>query len=150
MDLDDRDAVADTCAGPQGTDTARRQARFTGLDVPDRPDRRRAGSAVPEKNIRAYAARQAVTDDVAGDEALLDAVPSDPWKIQLAQAGRQPRVDLGPVQGALARLGALDDFVQDIEDFVGFRVDPRITRSILANDGERTALAAPSAVQPRG
>ncbi|MET3484947.1 hypothetical protein [Methylobacterium sp. 1973] len=146
MDLDDRDAVVDTCAGPQGTDAARRQTRFAGLDVPDRPDRRCAGPAIPEKNIRASAAGQAVADDVAGDEALLDTVPADPGEIQRAQAGRQAGVDLEPVEEPLSRLGARDDVLQDIEDLIGLRIDPRITRSVLANDGGRPALSAPPTI----
>ncbi|WP_457107101.1 hypothetical protein [Methylobacterium sp. P5_C11] len=145
MDLDDGDAVVDTYAGPQGTDTARRQAHFTGLDVPDRPDRRRAGSAIPEKNIRPDAARQAVADDVSRDEALLDAVPADPGKIQLAQAGRERRVDLNSVEEPFSRLGALDDFLQDIKDLIGLGINPRIARPVLSRDDERSASARPSA-----
>ncbi|WP_290355947.1 hypothetical protein [Methylobacterium longum] len=70
----------------------------------------------------------------------------NPGEIQRAQAGRQRRVDLNSVEEPLSRLGALDDFLQDIEDLISLGINPRIARLVLSRDDERSASARPSAV----
>ena len=76
-------------------------------------------------------------------------MPSDAGQVELPHPCRELRVNLDAVQRTLSRIPGLDDLTRDIDERVGFAIDPGIPRPVLPRDDERTAPTAPAVAAAR-